>query len=218
VEDTGKYLVALDHSIPAEDLEDNPELLTDAQWATSIERLFGGDKYQAYDHFGASDSDGLLTKLEFMAINGAELIFLDHLTIAATGLDNDGQDELLVKLRSLCERTGVSIVAIAHVRKEKSGETTAEEGAKLSLSSIKGSGSLKQVPDVVIAKERNQQAETADERDVSLLRVLKVRRGGKTGPADYLRYDPKTGRLKPCQKPADNDGLDGPDQDDDIPF
>lgn len=211
VEDTGKYLVALDHSVPAEDLEDNPELLTDAQWNASVAKLFSEDRYQAYDHFGATDSNGLLAKLEFMAVNGAEFIFLDHLTIAATGLDNDGQDDLLVKLRSLIERTGVSIIAIAHVRKEPGGHKTAEEGASLSLSSIKGSGSLKQVPDVILAKERNQQAETDEERDVSLIRVLKVRRGGKTGPADYLRYDPKTGRLKPCQKPADNDGLDDPE-------
>jgi len=218
VEDTGKYLVALDHSIPAEELEDNPDLLTNEQWERSVKKLFGDDKYQAYDHFGASDSDGLLAKLEFMAINGAELIFLDHLTIAATGLDNDGQDELLVKLRSLAERTGVSIIAIAHVRKEPGGHKTAEEGAQLSLSSIKGSGSLKQVPDVILAKERNQQADTPEERDTSLIRALKVRRGGKTGPADYLRYDPKTGRLTPCAKPVGDDGLDSPDGDDDAPF
>jgi len=213
VEDTGKYLVALDHSIPAEDLEDDPDMLTDAQWDESIAKLFADsegveDRYQTYDHFGSSDSDALLAKLEFMALNGAEFIFLDHLTIAATGLDNDGQDELLVKLRSMIERTGVSVIAIAHVRKEKSGERSAEEGAALNLSALKGSGSLKQVPDVILAKERDQQAEDEDQRDVSMIRVLKVRRGGKTGPADYLRYDPKTGRLKPCPAPKKDHGFD----------
>ena len=207
VEDTGKYLVALDHNIPAEDLEDNPDLLTDEQWSASVSKLFKDDAYQAYDHFGSSDSDSLLAKLEFMALNGAEFIFLDHLTIAATGLDNDGQDELLVKLRSLIERTGVSVIAIAHVRKEKSGERSAEEGAALNLSALKGSGSLKQVPDVILAKERDQQADTEEERDISMIRVLKVRRGGKTGPADYLRYDPKTGRLKPCEPPKKDNGF-----------
>lgn len=208
VEDTGKYLVALDHSIPAEDLEDNPDILTDAQWDASIAKLFKPEQYQAYDHFGSSDSDALLLKLEFMALNGAEFIFLDHLTIAATGLDNDGQDELLVKLRSMIERTGVSVIAIAHVRKEKSGERSAEEGAALNLSALKGSGSLKQVPDVILAKERDQQAETEEERDVSMIRVLKVRRGGKTGPADFLRYNPKTGRLAPCDPPKAKSNFD----------
>jgi twinkle protein len=218
VEDTGKYLVALDHSIPAEDLEDNPDMLSDEQWSASVAKLFRDETYQAYDHFGSSDSDALLLKLEFMALNGAQYIFLDHLTIAATGLDNDGQDELMVKLRSMVERTGVSVIAIAHIRKEKSGERTAEEGAQISLSSLKGSGSLKQVPDVIIAKERDQQAEDPEDRDVSMLRVLKVRRGGKTGPADYLRYNPKTGRLTPCDPPKQGKHFDDEETGDDKDF
>ncbi|MDR5879036.1 toprim domain-containing protein [Caballeronia sp. LZ032] len=216
VEDTGKYLVALDHSVPAEDLEDNPGLLTDKQWESSYKKLFAGGNYQAYDHFGATDADGLVNKMEFMALNGAEFLFLDHLTIAATGLDNEGQDELLTKLRSMIERTGCSVIAIAHVRKEQSGSRTAEEGAQLSLSSIKGSGSLKQIPDVIVAKERNQQAEDEAERDISQLRVLKVRRGGKTGPADRLKYEPKTGRLKPLPKEIDQ--MDQDESPDDAPF
>lgn len=217
VEDTAKYLVALDNKVLAEDLEDDPGILTDAQWAVSHAKLFGGGNYQAYDHFGATDSDGLVNKMEFMALNGAELLFLDHLTIAATGLDNEGQDELLTKLRSMVERTGVSVIAIAHVRKEQSGSRTAEEGAQLSLSAIKGSGSLKQIPDVIIAKERNQQAEDPEERDISLVRVLKVRRGGKTGPADRLKYDPKTGRVKPLSRETNTFESDE-SGDDDIPF
>ncbi|VBI24397.1 DnaB-like helicase C-terminal domain-containing protein [Burkholderia pseudomallei] len=220
VEDTGKYLVALDNGVPAEDLEDNPDILTEAQWDTSIAKLFT-ERYQAYDHFGSTDSDALVGKMEYMALQGAELLFLDHLTIAATGLDNDGQDELLTKLRSMVERTGCSVVAIAHVRKEQSGARTAEEGAALSLSSIKGSGSLKQIPDVIIAKERNQQAEDEAERDISQIRVLKVRRGGKTGPADRLKYDVKTGRVKPLPR-EDGGGLleldESAEAGDDCPF
>lgn len=217
VEDTAKCLVALDNNVLSEDLEDDHTILTDAQWDASHAKLFAGGNYQAYDHFGSTDSDGLVNKMEFMALNGAELLFLDHLTIAATGLDNEGQDELLVKLRSMIERTGCSVVAIAHVRKEQSGSRSAEEGAQLSLNSIKGSGSLKQVPDVIIAKERNQQADDEDERDISQLRVLKVRKGGKTGPADRLKYDPKTGRLKPM--PRVPDIMDADESDDsDIPF
>ncbi|AOJ72262.1 hypothetical protein WS83_03195 [Burkholderia sp. MSMB2042] len=219
VEDTAKALVALDNDIPFEALDEDSSLLTDAQWDASYAKLFGhGDRYQAYDHFGASDADGLVNKMEFMALNGVELLFLDHLTIAATGLDNEAQDALLVKLRSMVERTGCSVVAIAHVRKEQSGARTAEEGAQLSLSSIKGSGSLKQVPDVVIAKERNQQAEDDDERDISQVRVLKVRRGGRTGPADRLKYDAKTGRLKPIPRLSEPDIMADDESEDDAPF
>jgi twinkle protein len=218
VEDTAKYLVALDNNVLAEDLEDNPEILTDAQWAASLKKLFRENLYQTYEHFGATDTDGLLAKLEFMAVNGAELIFLDHLTIATTGLDNDEQDEFIVKLRSMVERTGVSIVAIAHIRKESTGMRTAEEGAQISLSALKGSAVLKQVPDVILAKERNQQATDPRERDVSQLRVLKVRRGGKTGLADRLLYDAKTGRMKPLPPEPDPMDVDESGVGDDIPF
>jgi twinkle protein len=213
VEDTGRYLVALDNNVLAEDLEDNPEILSAAKWDASHAKLFGGGNYQAYDHFGATDSNDLLNKLEYMAAAGAELIFLDHLTIAATGLDLEGVDNLMVKLRSMIERTGCSVIAIAHIRKTPNGAKAAEEGGDISLDDIKGSGSLKQVPDVIIAKKRNQQDDDARARNRSQLKVLKVRRGGKTGPADVLLYDEKTGRLKPV------DSEDFPDtSDDDCPF
>ncbi|MDM0006465.1 toprim domain-containing protein [Variovorax sp. J22G73] len=215
VEDTAKYLVALDNNVLAEDLEDNPDILTDAQWAKSHAALLGGGCYQAYDHFGATDSEGLLNKVEFMALNGAELIFLDHLTIAATGEDNEGVDKLMVGLRSIIERTGVSVIAIAHLRKAKSGDTPAEEGGQIKLDDIKGSGSMKQVPDVVTGKERDQQAD-GPEKDESLIRSLKVRRGGKTGPADHLRYNTKTGRLKPFVKATE--AFDKEESAEDDPF
>lgn len=197
VEDTAKYLVALDNNVLAEDLEDNPEILSEAQWAASHTKLFASGLYQAYDHHGAIDSDNLISKLEFIAAAGATLIFLDHLTIAATGLELEAVDKLMVNLRSLIERTGVSVVAIAHLRKSASGGKSAEEGGQISMDDIKGSGSMKQIPDVITAKERDQQAEDPNKRNESRIRVLKVRRGGKTGLADALKYDVKTGRLQP---------------------
>lgn len=211
VEDTGKYLVALDNNILAEDLEDDPDILTDEQWDASLAKVLHNGRYQSYDHFGAQDSDSLLSKLDFMAANGAELIFLDHLTLAVTGKDNDGQDVFLAKLRSLTERTGCSIVAIAHLRKSSNGSKPAEEGGRISSDDVKGSGAFKQLVDVLLAKERNQQAETEEERDISMIRVLKVRRGGRTGPADYLKYDKVTGRLRPCEKPDFPDADGSPD-------
>lgn len=215
VEDTAKYLVALDNNVLAEDLEDNPDLLTPARWAASHAKLFASGLYQAYDHFGSTDASGLLAKLEFMAVNGAQLIFLDHLTIAATGLDLEGVDNLMVSLRSMIERTGCSVIAIAHLRKTSNGAKAAEEGGQISLDDIKGTGALKQVPDVIIAKERNQQADSDGEKNRSQLRVLKVRRGGKTGPADCLLYDEKTGRLRPVKA---DDFLDETGGDGDAPF
>jgi replicative DNA helicase len=63
----------------------------------------------------------------------------------------------------------------------------------VTLRSLRGSGSLGQIADNVIAIERDQQS---DKSDVSYVRVLKNRLFGDLGPAQVLRYDKITGRLK----------------------
>lgn len=224
IEDTAKYLIALDNDVLPADLMDDPTILSDAKWAASHAKLIDNGRYHAYDHFGSVDSDNLLAKLEFLAAQGCKLIFLDHISIAVSGLDmEEGErraiDKLMTNLRSLCERMGVAIIAICHLRKTSGNSKSFEEGGQIGLDDLRGSGALKQLSDVVLAKERNQQADGAA-ADYSNLRVLKCRRTGKTGLADRLKYDTKTGRLKPV--PRDDMGGDeslmDSDETDDRPF
>ena len=62
----------------------------------------------------------------------------------------------------------------------------------MSLRNLRGSQSIAQLSDMVLAAERNQQGE---ESNTMLLRVLKNRFSGDTGVACYLIYDKATGRL-----------------------
>ena len=62
---------------------------------------------------------------------------------------------------------------------------------------------------MVLGLERDSQNEDELVRNTTLLRVLKNRFSGDTGPASYLRYDPVTGRqteLDPSEvKPTEED-------------
>ena len=60
------------------------------------------------------------------------------------------------------------------------------------MSQLRGSGSIAQVSDMVIALQRN--ITSGDNR--SELKVLKNRFNGRTGPADQLAYNQETGRLQ----------------------
>jgi len=65
----------------------------------------------------------------------------------------------------------------------------------VSLSHLRGSHSIAQISDCVIALERNQQADDEEEANTTRLRVLKSRYTGDVGIASSLIYDHTTGRL-----------------------
>jgi len=65
----------------------------------------------------------------------------------------------------------------------------------VNLSHLRGSQSIAQLSDCVIALERNQQADDPNESNTTQLRVLKSRYTGDVGLASRLLYDRETGRL-----------------------
>ena len=87
------------------------------------------------------------------------------------------------------------MIIISHLKKP-SGDASFEEGGVISLDDLRGSGTLKQIPDEIIALERNQQAADEYEKNKIKLRVLKNRFTGDTGIGGYLVFDKMTHRLK----------------------
>lgn len=155
------------------------------------------DRIFFYDHFGSLESENLLNRIRYMVKSlGCRWIILDHISIVISGMDDGDErktlDILMTKLRSLVQETGCGLIAIVHLRR-KDGKAP-EDGGQVSLSDLRGSQSIAQLSDMVIALERDQQAEGA-EADVTAIRVLKNRRTGETGLAGHLRYVRETGRL-----------------------
>ena len=100
-------------------------------------------------------------------------------------------DVVMTKLRSFVEETGIGLLLISHLRRNQ-GDQSHEDGARVSLSQLRGSHSIAQLSDLVIALQRNISA--GDNR--SELVVLKNRFNGQTGPAGQLAYNAETGRLQ----------------------
>jgi twinkle protein len=143
-----------------------------------------------FDGFGSYDPDVIYNRIEYLASGlDCKIIFLDHLSILLSGLDGDERrmiDTTMTRLRSLVERTGISLFLVSHLRRAQSDQNH-EEGARVTLGQLRGSASIAQLSDSVIALERNQQSDNREGK--TTVRVLKNRYSGETGVACTLAYD-----------------------------
>ena len=174
----------------------------------AFRETLGTGNFVIYDHFGSIEGDNLLNKMRYMiTAEGCKFIILDHISIAISGLEVS-QDErkaidyLMTRMRSLIEETGAGIIVVSHLRKMEGDKTSHEEGASISLDHLRGSGTLKQIPDTIVAAERNQQAD-GTEKNLLRLRCLKCRFTGETGIGGHLFYNKETDRLEAVDKVSD---------------
>jgi len=150
-----------------------------------------------FDGFGSFDPDVIYNRIEYLA-SGLEcrVIFLDHLSILLSGLDGDERrtiDQTMTRLRSLVERTGISLFLVSHLRRTGNDRTPHEEGGRVSLSQLRGSAGIAQLSDQVVGLERNSQSDT--ERDITTLRIIKNRYSGETGFAGKIKFNLDTSRF-----------------------
>lgn len=165
--------------------------------------LYGDGGFCLYDHFGSIESDNLLEKIRFLITGeGCDFVIFDHVSIAVSGLDESSVNErkaidmLMTQLRALVEETGAGIVVVSHLRKGDTKSTPFEQGGTISLDDLRGSGTLKQIPDTILALERNQQSDDEDLKNTMKLRVLKCRFTGDTGLAGYVRFNKSKNKIE----------------------
>jgi len=159
-----------------------------------------------FDGFGSFDPDIIYNRIEYLASGlDCKVIFLDHLSILMSGLEGDERrmiDQTMTRLRSLVERTGIALFLVSHLKR---GSTDAghEEGQRVSLSQLRGSASIAQLSDSVIALERDQQADSGS--SATTVRIIKNRYSGETGVACTLSYNLNTCQFDETQpdKPFD---------------
>ena len=177
------------------------EGITEEAMKQAYDNTINSDKFWLYDHFGSTAIDNLMGKLRYMIVAlGVDFVILDHISIVVSGLDEVAEserkliDKLMTRLRSLIEETKAGVLAIVHLKRPEGGKSY-NEGRQVALTDLRGSGSLEQLSDVVIAMERDQQSE--DGCNTAILRVLKNRPIGITGECGSVEYDPHTGLLTP---------------------
>lgn len=150
------------------------------------------------DGFGSVDPDALLNDIRYLVkTNEVQWVILDHLSILLSG--NDTQDErkmidiVMTKLRSFVQETNIGMILVSHLRRIQ-GDKGHEDGARVSMSQLRGSQSIAHLSDIVVGLERD--ISKGDNR--SKLVTLKNRFNGQTGPSGDLAYDKETGRLMPA--------------------
>ena len=165
--------------------------------------VFKADRVYVYGEFGSNFIDNIVTDVTYMAqALQCRYIFLDHVSIIVAGQDNGDErkalDEVTVKLRELCHSLDICIFMVCHTKRVAG--TSHEEGGQTSLSDLRGTAGIGQMSDAVIGLERDQQADNLFVRNTTVMRVLKNRKFGMTGPAAYLNYDHQRGTVKEIDK------------------
>ena len=115
-------------------------------------------------------------------------------------------DSIMTKLRSIVEETGAGMILVSHLRRVE-GNRGHENGVTVGLNHLRGSQSIAQLSDCVIAIERNQQSDDAVESNTTHLRILKSRYTGDVGMATHLIYNKETGRLSEIDMDEEQDEL-----------
>lgn len=143
------------------------------------------DRVHIYNHFGSDDPDILLAKIRFfVAACRCKYVFLDNITITATGRVQDDErkelDYLSTQLEMMVKNLKFVLVAISH---ENDNEQT------------RGSRNISKVFDVWINMKRDIKNENAYARNIQYLTLVKGRGCRGTGPAGRLFYDEATATL-----------------------
>lgn len=171
----------------------------------AFDHLYATGRWAGYDFCGGLDDDTLFSKIRWMAASGKKVIWLDHLSIIISEFADQGDerqriDAIMTKLARMCKELDICIFLIVHLKKTSMG-LSFEEGAVPNLDDLRGSGTLKQLPDLIIALSRNQQHTDPMCANTSLITVLKNREIGDVGPCDYLHFQPDTGRMVVVPEP-----------------
>ena len=163
-----------------------------------FDATLGTGRVFMFDHFGSNSIDNIVSRVRFLSKGlDCKYVVIDHISIIVSdqqhGDERRALDEIMTRLRTLVQETGISLIVVSHLRRpEGKGH---EEGAATSLSQLRGSASIGQLSDIVIGLERDAQNDDPEVRNTTRIRVLKNRFSGITGPCCDLRYDIDTGRL-----------------------
>lgn len=162
---------------------------------TAFDQSVGSGRVFLREGFGSVDPEAILSDIRFLTMaHDVKWIILDHLSILMSGLDTGDErktiDVTMTKLRSFVEETGIGMLLISHLRRPQ-GDKGHEDGGQVSLGQLRGSHSIVQLSDLVVALERN----LSSGQDFSSLRVLKNRFNGQTGPAGAVHFNTTTGRM-----------------------
>ena len=172
---------------------------TQEELKSSFDNTVGCGRVFLYDHFGSSEIDNIVNRIRYMAKGlECEYIFLDHISIVVSSQENGDErkalDEIMTKLRMLVQETNIGLFVVSHLKRPQNGGGH-ELGGVTTLAQLRGSAGIAQLSDIVLGLERNSQDDDPTIRNTTIVRVLKNRFSGETGPTSRLLWNKETGRL-----------------------
>ena len=177
--------------------------LPDTQYTTeefdaAYESTLGTGRVYLYDSFGSNTVERIISMVRYLARScDCKFIILDHISIVVSDHAKDERkalDEIVTKLKTLTVELDICLLMVSHLNRDKNRKPP-EEGGSINLQDIRGTAGIGQLSNIIIALERNTQAEDDIERNTTKVRVIKNRFTGETGIADSLLYSKHSGRL-----------------------
>ena len=184
------------------------DTLSDEIYESLKQDILEKDNLYLYDTDGKHKN--IVARVEYMAqALDCDVVILDHITLVVAAMTEEtnerkGIGRLLAELRGIVDRTGVVLLVVCQLR--KADGKAYEEGGRVTLQDLRGSGMLSMVPNCVIAVERDQQSPDENARNTLMVRSLKDRLSGYTGPVMALRWNTNTHRYAPVEYVFDDQG------------
>ena len=171
---------------------------TSEEFDAAYENTLGTGRVYLYDSFGSNTVERIISMVRYLARScDCKFIILDHISIVVSDHAKDERkalDEIVTKLKTLTVELDICLLMVSHLNRDKNRKPP-EEGGTINLQDIRGTAGIGQLSNIIIALERNTQAEDELERNTTKVRVIKNRFTGETGVADSLLYSRHTGRL-----------------------
>ena len=172
--------------------------ITEDEWDDAFNKTAGTGRLVYFDGFGENNIERIVNRIRFMAKSlDCKVIFLDHISIMVSEQNNGDErktlDEIATKLKKITMELDILLIMVSHSKRQATKPH--EEGGHTSLSDLRGTAAIGQLSNIVLGLERNGQDPDPDIRNTTLIRVLKNRFSGLTGPSSFLKYSGDTGRL-----------------------
>lgn len=171
--------------------------------------------FYIYDSGSAYTWDDIAGRIEYLCqAEGVKTVILDHVTALAADMVDERKalDSLMKRAAGLAKALDITLFVVSHLATPDSGSH--EEGARIMLRHLRGSRAISFWAHGCLALERDQQAETEEERKTVFVRCLKLRRYSRAvGQGIYLAYNFDTGKLEesegisefPTEDPGNSD-------------
>lgn len=162
--------------------------VTDAQIIEAYKKACGysEDRVFIYTLFGGDNPDDVLDSIRFVvATGGVDVVFLDHITLLVTGMEEGDErrklDYLSTKLKKMCKELDFCLVLVSQMN---------EQGG------TRGSKNIEMIADTMIFFDRDKDAEDEYTKNTLQPYVQKNRMSGRIGRVQPLHFSHDTYKLE----------------------